>query len=151
MNIWKGAILGGFSKHRDNQHGSFEEHLKEHGAILGYRTKDDVEEDYIELVTDDIRDSMSERALDELRTQTRKLLEYWFARNPIDGLEFVNPRLYYALAVVLDEREYDYYIPDPGDGLPPSEKLVRDVLNEYIHNQGVGREYVEDYLADEGL
>jgi len=151
VDFWKGAILGGFVKHRDFEHASFEEHLMANDSVLGFRTKEDVEEDYVELVKDDIRDSMGERALDELKTQTRKLLEYWFARNPIDGLEFVNPKLYYALVVVLEEREYDYYVPSPGDGFPPSERLVRDVLNEYIHNQGVDREYIEEYLADEGL
>lgn len=144
MDIWDGAFLP-LRKHRDYEHDSFFEHAMADGLILGFRTNEDEEADYIDIVEYDEDD---EAALEDARAKARKLLEYWFAKNPVTGLRFENPQLYYALVITLSGKDYDYYIPAPGGGLMPNPELIQDVLTRYIENQDIDRDSIDDFLAD---
>lgn len=139
MNIWKGAILGGLSKHRDYAHSSFYEHLKADGAIDGFRAEGDELLDITEYDASSL-DDLEDEIIEQVRREASRLLEYWLTVNPTTGVEFDNPELYHALVITLKDNTYDYYIPSPGDGLTPSPELISATLDAYIEN------YIEDRI-----
>ena len=144
MDFWKGTILGDISKHRDYEHGSVYEHLMDHAAVLGFRSEEG--EELIDVI-DYIEDDLEQDALDEIRAEAALLLEYWLMIDPITGMEHENPELYYALVITLDKKEYDYYIPAPGNGLVPNPKLIKETIDAYMDNYVEGRyELISEYL-----
>lgn len=144
MDIWKGTIVP-LRKHRDYLHDTFLEHARDAGLVVGFRTKDG---DYVEVI--DYDEDAEEEVLEDIRHEAEKLLEYWFAKSPITGLELDNPELYYALVITMSGSDYDYYIPAPGgQRMVPNPALISAILDEYMANQEVDRSDISDFLIDQ--
>lgn len=141
MDIWKGTIAP-FYKHYDHEHGDWYEHAMAAGLILGFKTEEEGE--YVDIVDYD-EEELDDYELEELRERARKLKKYRFRKSPITGKELKKPQTFYAVTMKLGGKKYDYFVPAPSKGLPPSPKRIRNTLDGYNKNKKVDRSSTRNF------